>query len=245
MKREMDEQVESQKQYYERLVSDQIKSSLEKDELSQQRLEGVEDDFKEKMTEMKTTFKKEEKNWAKKESVLVNELATARNEIKKLQNAVRALMDKRQEERKNFEYNLAKEKQRAKDESKENVNQIKQLKAYLLREKEAREKSDAMTADVRTELADTQEDLDKMREQLEAMVKSVNEETMKTIEVSKQLEEKAKVHEVLVQKQKLLKTDLEKEKTLVSHILACAQHIPFLGYILFSASCPSTPSKTL
>ncbi|CAD5212964.1 unnamed protein product [Bursaphelenchus okinawaensis] len=214
MKKEMDEQVESQKQYYEKLVNDQIKGSLEKDELNQQRIESVEEDFKEKLVEMKESFKKEEKQWNNLQNGLLQEIKQLKYDKHKLEKGVEVLMTKRSDERKIYEQNLAKMKQKAHDESKENVNQIKQLKAYLLREKEAREKSDSQTADVRTELANTQEELDKARDELEHVMKAMTEENQKTIESMKKLEERNKEFEVLKQKQRLLASELEKEKTL-------------------------------
>uniref|UniRef100_A0A1I7S9F5 Cilia- and flagella-associated protein 43 n=2 Tax=Bursaphelenchus xylophilus TaxID=6326 RepID=A0A1I7S9F5_BURXY len=214
MKKEMDEQVETQKQYYEKLVSDQIKSSLEKDEFNQQRLEGVEEDFKEKLAEMKGTFKEEEKRWHKIEAGLQQDIKHLKHEKHKLEKTVEALMVKRSDEKKAYEKSLAKMKQKAQDESKENVNQIKQLKAYLLREKEAREKADSQTADVRTELANVQEELDKAREEIDSMLRTMNEENQRNLESIKKLEERNKEFEVLRQKQRLITSELDKERTL-------------------------------
>ena len=128
-----------------------------------------------------------------------------------------------------FGQQLAAEQKRHEEESASNVNQIKQLKAYLLRAREAKDAAEAATGELRSSLMSRVEEIEKLRSELELAQISASEvsddspraynhsllQREKHVnEKVQQVERLRRDHDILTQKQQLLRRELDGERTL-------------------------------
>ncbi|KAI6183564.1 hypothetical protein M3Y97_00502300 [Aphelenchoides bicaudatus] len=206
MKQEMVDTVNDQKKYYEKMVNDQIKASIEKEESQTKQLHDIETDFQAKIAQLQETFKREEKKAQRNVTKFNLEKQKLTSDIKLLQSHEKSLVRKHAEEKRQFELRLEQEQKNHDERSQEN--------AYLLREREAKETCDATIADLRTELITRNEEIEKLKAEVEQFTVSIEQETAKSTDLSKKLETSKRNHDVLFQKQKLLSSELASEKQL-------------------------------
>ncbi|KAI6223182.1 hypothetical protein M3Y95_00862400 [Aphelenchoides besseyi] len=214
MQQEMNDTVSEQKSYYEKMINDQIKSAIDKEEAQTQQLQQIETDFRTKITQLQEVFKHEEKKWNKREHKSQNEIKKLNADLQLAQIREQQLHRRIADEQRQFDLRLSEERRNNEEQSKDTVYQIKQLKAYLLREREAKEASDATVNELRTELVTRNDELEKLHIELEQALLSNEQSSLRNSELSKQLEKLRRDHDVLIQKQKLLARELEKEKQL-------------------------------
>ncbi|KAI6230517.1 hypothetical protein M3Y99_01051700 [Aphelenchoides fujianensis] len=208
MQQEMNDTVSEQKKYYEKLVNDQIKQAIDKDEAQTQQLQQIEADFQSKIQQLQEVFKREEKKWTKRDRHAKLEIERLNADLRMVQVQEQQLHRRLADEQRKFGDRLSEERQKHEEESKDTVYQIKQLKAYLLREREAKEAADATIGELRTELVGRNDELEKLRLEFDQA------NATKTFELTKELEKLRREHDVLIQKQKLLSKELDKEKQL-------------------------------
>lgn len=96
-------------------------------------------------------------------------------DIKILQAHEKDLRRKHAEEKHQLGLRLEQEQKSHEDGNQKNDYQTKQLKAYLLREREAKEACDGTIADLRTELSTRNEEVEKLKADLDQMNASVDQ----------------------------------------------------------------------
>ncbi|KAI1712304.1 hypothetical protein Ddc_12541 [Ditylenchus destructor] len=167
MKQEMNAQVEEQKAYYEKLISDQIKASLEKDEKQTQLSDDLSVQFEAKMVEMNKTFKQQESKWKKHVMKLERHLQELSEILQDKENQ----LQRAEEEKRNMEethaHALEEANQNHVENQKDQIDASKQLKAHILRLKDENQHIHEQLDDLREKFSAASDELVECKFQLQ------------------------------------------------------------------------------
>uniref|UniRef100_A0A915DNM1 Cilia- and flagella-associated protein 57 n=1 Tax=Ditylenchus dipsaci TaxID=166011 RepID=A0A915DNM1_9BILA len=214
MKQERAQELENQKAHYEKIITDQIRASIEKEAAQKLVNDEVNAHFEAKMTEMNRAFKYLEGKWRKRHVKLEKHLEEISNQLhtKEMELEQAEMAKKRMEE--DHARALDEAHQKYFQDQQGQLDASKQLKAHILRLREDNQTKEHEMDELKERLNETVDQLADCRFQLQDKLLFVEKESGKVIDLERRLESRRREYAILNQKLKLMQEDWDKEKML-------------------------------